>query len=45
MDANTDRTGASTTHKLAAVAASVMVVVAFLLGQRYDRPPGLEPPF
>lgn len=35
----------SPARKLAAVAVAVMVVLSFLLGQRHDRQPGLEPPF
>lgn len=35
----------SRARKLAAIAVAVLVVLAFLLGQRQDRSPGLEPPF
>lgn len=40
-----DTPESSPARKLAAVAAAVMVVVAFVVGQRHDREPGLEPPF
>jgi hypothetical protein len=41
----TDPPETSRARKLAAVAVAVMVVVSFLVGQRHDRNPGLEPPF
>lgn len=40
-----DSSETSRARKLAAVAVAAMVVLSFLLGQRHDRPPGLEPPF